>query len=72
MNICVFSSSSNAVDPVYFREAERLGRMLGERNHTLVNGGANVGLMEAVAGEASRAGAITIGVIPERFIRRSL
>ena len=72
MNICVFSSSSNAVDPIYFRESELLGRLIGERNHTLINGGANVGLMEVVAKEASLSGASTIGVIPERFIRRSL
>jgi len=72
MNICVFSSSSNAIDPVYFKEAKILGRILGENNHTLVNGGARVGLMEAVASEASRSGAKTIGIIPERFIRKSL
>jgi len=72
MNICVFSSSSNAVESVYFDEAERLGRLLGERNHNLVNGGANVGLMEAVTRAAYGAGSETTGIIPERFIRRSL
>jgi cytokinin riboside 5'-monophosphate phosphoribohydrolase len=72
MKICVFSSSSNAIAPVYFDEARLLGRLIGEQGHTLVNGGANVGLMEAVTVSASRAGAKTIGVIPERFIRRSL
>jgi cytokinin riboside 5'-monophosphate phosphoribohydrolase len=72
MNICVFSSSSNAVDSVYFDEAERLGRIIGERNHNLVNGGANVGLMEAAARAAFEAGSEIIGIIPERFIKRSL
>ena len=39
---------------------------------TLINGGANVGLMEAVTVAASQAGAKTIGIIPERLIGRSL
>jgi len=72
MNICVFSSSSNAINEVYFREAEQLGKLIAKGNHTLINGGANVGLMEAVTISASRAGAKTIGIIPERLIGRSL
>jgi hypothetical protein len=72
MNICVFSSSSNAIDQMYFDEAEKLGTLIGSAGHTLVNGGANVGLMEAVTVAASQAGAKTIGVIPERFVKRSL
>jgi cytokinin riboside 5'-monophosphate phosphoribohydrolase len=72
MNICVFSSSSNAIDDLYFKEASELGRLIGEGGHTLINGGANVGLMEAVTMAARKAGAKTIGVIPERFVKRSL
>jgi cytokinin riboside 5'-monophosphate phosphoribohydrolase len=72
MNICVFSSSSNAIHSAYFREAEILGTLIGEEGHTLVNGGANVGLMEAVTVSASNAGARTIGILPERLMRRSL
>ncbi len=72
MNICVFSSSSNAIPPIYFEEGRKLGKLLGEQGHTLVNGGANVGLMETVTVAASRAGAKTIGIIPERFAARSL
>ena len=72
MNICVFSSSSNAIDEVYFADARELGRLIGERNHTLINGGANVGLMETVTLAAKQAGGRTIGVIPEQMIHRSL
>jgi len=72
MNICVFSSSSNAINDVYFYEAEKLGKLIAKGNHTLINGGANVGLMEAVTISASTAGAKTIGIIPERLIGRSL
>jgi cytokinin riboside 5'-monophosphate phosphoribohydrolase len=72
MNICVFCSSSNAIDNSYFQEAHRLGKLIGQGNHNMVNGGANVGLMEAVTISASNAGAKTIGIIPEKLIDRSL
>jgi len=72
MNICVFSSSSNAINDIYFQEAEHLGKLIAKGNHTLINGGANVGLMEAVTIAASKAGAKTIGIIPEKLIGRSL
>ncbi len=72
MNICVFSSSSNAINEVYFHEAHKLGELIAKYNHTLVNGGANVGLMEAITVAASNAGARSIGVIPEKLVGRSL
>ena len=67
MKICIFSSSSNAINPVYIEEAIKLSKLIGEQKHTLVNGGANVGLMETVLKEAKNAGAKTIGVIPEKL-----
>jgi hypothetical protein len=72
MNICVFSSSSNAIEEVYFHEAEQLGELIAKGKHTLINGGANVGLMETVTVAASVAGGKTIGIIPEKLIDRSL
>jgi hypothetical protein len=72
MNICVFSSSSNAIADIYFKEAEQLGKLIGQNGHTLINGGANVGLMEALTIAAGTAGARTVGIIPERLIDRSL
>ena len=72
MNICVFCSSSNAISESYFQEADRLGKLIGAGKHSLINGGANVGLMEAVTVSARDAGAKTIGIIPERMMGRSL
>jgi cytokinin riboside 5'-monophosphate phosphoribohydrolase len=72
MNICVFSSSSNAIPEKYFDEGRILGRLIGEQGHSLVNGGANVGLMETVSKAAADAGAKTIGVIPGKFVKRAL
>ena len=63
MNICVFCSA-NDVAPQYAAAAEKLGRWLGREGHTLVYGGANLGLMEAVARAAHEAGATVVGVVP--------
>jgi len=65
MNICVFCSSSNSVDPIYFKEAENLGKELGKRKDTLVYGGTNVGLMNQVAISTKNNGGKTIGIIPK-------
>ncbi|PIF06291.1 MAG: TIGR00730 family Rossman fold protein [Draconibacterium sp.] len=72
MKICVFCSSSNALADIYFEEARLLGRLIGETGHQLVNGGANVGLMETITISASAAGAKTIGIIPEMLKSRAL
>jgi hypothetical protein len=55
VHICVFCASSDAVPDVYRRAAADLGRLLGERGHTLVYGGSNIGLMGVLA-EAARGG----------------
>ncbi len=72
MNICVYCSSSNAIDEIYVRDAGILGGLIGSRGHSLINGGANVGLMEVVTISARQAGARTLGIIPERMQERNL
>ena len=67
MNICVFSSSSNAIADVYVSEAIDLARLIGQSGYCLINGGSNVGLMDVITREASKSGAKTIGVIPEKL-----
>jgi hypothetical protein len=67
MKICVFASSSNALDKAYVDEAIRLARMIGQNKQTLVNGGANVGLMHEMLEKAAESGAHTIGIIPEKL-----
>lgn len=67
MNICVYCSSSNAVNEIYFKAAEELGILIGTRDHSLIFGGANVGLMEHLASTVkSHKGHIT-GIIPMKI-----
>ncbi|MDP2887607.1 MAG: TIGR00730 family Rossman fold protein [Bacteroidota bacterium] len=67
MNICVFSSSSNAIPDVYVNDAIDLARLIGQAKFCLINGGSNVGLMDVVTREAGICGARTIGIIPEKL-----
>lgn len=64
MKIAVFCSANNQIAPVYFQKAEELGRWMADQGHTLVYGGCNSGLMEAVGRAVHEGGGMTIGVIP--------
>jgi uncharacterized protein (TIGR00730 family) len=72
MNITVFSSSSDAVDLVFFEVARALGRTIGERGDVLIYGGTNVGLMGAVARSATERGGRIVGVIPKYLEERGI
>jgi cytokinin riboside 5'-monophosphate phosphoribohydrolase len=64
MRICVFCSSSDAVDGVYLAAASRTGALIGGGGHTLVYGGGRVGLMGATAHAVHENGGKVIGIIP--------
>jgi len=63
--ICVYSSSSDAIAPHFFAEAEELGATIARAGYALVYGGARVGLMGAVARAVHAEGGRVIGVIPD-------
>ena len=61
MRVAVIGGST--IDERTEEIARRLGRLLGERDHTVVCGGLG-GVMAAVCEGAARTGAETIGVLP--------
>jgi uncharacterized protein (TIGR00730 family) len=63
--ICVFSSSSDVISSLYFDAAIELGYLIAKRDYILVNGGADVGLMGALAQSVQKNGGKVIGVIPK-------
>ena len=67
MKICIFGASSSRLDPVYFHEAEAMGRLLAEAGHTVVFGGGADGLMGACARGAKAAGGKIVGIAPRMF-----
>jgi uncharacterized protein (TIGR00730 family) len=64
-SICVYSSSSDTVDPAYFELATALGAAIGRRGDRLVFGGSNTGLMGVVAQAVKDHGGEVVAVIPE-------
>ena len=72
MNICVFCSSSNAIPELFFDEANKLGKLIGDHHHEIIYGGATVGLMHTVAEAARKAGARSVGIIPESIHKKRL
>ena len=64
MKICVFCSANQQIDPDFFALTEELGTWAADNGHSIVYGGVNQGLMEALAKATKAHGGRTIGVIP--------
>lgn len=69
-SICVYCASSTKIDKVYFDAAEELGRLLGEKKISLINGAGSLGLMRTVSDAALAAGGKVTGVIPKFMVEQ--
>ncbi len=65
MNICVFCSSKSTLSSDTFAQAEIFSEKLAQGGHTLVYGGASLGLMGFFADQVLVRGGKVIGVMPE-------
>lgn len=70
--IAVYCGSSDGTDPAYRKEAVALGSAIAQAGFGVVYGGANIGLMGAVADAALAGGAEVIGVLPELLSGREI
>jgi uncharacterized protein (TIGR00730 family) len=70
--VAVYCGSADGSDPAFRAEAAALGKAIAEAGMGLVYGGANVGLMGAVADAALAAGAEVVGVLPEVLAGREI
>ncbi|MGS2742262.1 LOG family protein [Halomonas sp. LS-001] len=68
--ICVYLGSRAGSSPVFQEAATQLGNQLAERGHTLVYGGARIGLMGELANATLNAGGKAIGVMPDHLVER--
>lgn len=71
MHITVYAAASGQVPEVYVKAAARLGEILAERSHILINGAGRTGIMAATADACLAAGGKAIGVIPQFMIDES-
>lgn len=65
--VCVFASSSNFLDEIYYKDAKELGKLLGQNGYDIVYGGSNLGLMWACASQVKENGGKITGVMPEKL-----
>lgn len=66
-NICVFASSSNHLEEIFYKDARELGLLIGKSGYGIVYGGSKLGMMYACAGAVKEAGGKIIGIMPERL-----
>lgn len=72
MNVCVFCGSSMGFSAVYREAAGQLALFLAKGNHTLVYGGANVGLMKILADTMLEKGKKVLGVMPSHLVKKEV
>ena len=66
--ICVFGSSSEAIDPAYLSVAEELGGFLTAHDCGVVYGAGCYGIMGAVARGVRAKGGALLGISPDFFV----
>jgi len=66
--VCVYCSSSDAIENKYLELASELGTALVGAGHSLVTGGGAVAMMGAIARATRAAGGHTVGVIPKALL----
>ncbi|MBE6499325.1 MAG: TIGR00730 family Rossman fold protein [Methanobrevibacter thaueri] len=65
MNICLYGSGSRKISEIYINETYKLGCELAKRNHILVFGGGNTGIMGACAKGVHDNNGASIGIAPK-------
>lgn len=66
--VCVFSSSSNFLNKIYYDDAEKLGELLGKNGYDIVYGGSTLGMMWKCAQAVKKEGGKIYGVMPKRLV----
>ncbi len=67
MNICIYGSASDEIDPSFIRAGESLGEAIAKGGHGIVFGGGAHGMMGAVARGVARFGGEICGIAPRFF-----
>ncbi len=70
--VAVFCAAAEGTRPEYRSVAQELGRQLAERGIGLIYGGAEIGLMGAVADAALAGGGRVVGVIPHVLVDKEI
>lgn len=72
MQIAVYCGSKSGHSPAFVALASQLGQQMALRHHDLIYGGANIGLMGAVADAVLAGGRDVLGVMPRALVEREV
>ncbi len=72
MNIAVYCAASQSNVSTFDERTEELGDWIAKKNHILIYGGGNTGLMDIIATSVMKSGGEVIGVIPQFFVDREI
>lgn len=67
VNICVFASSSDKLDELFYQDASELGKLMGQNGMSIVYGGSRLGMMYTCASQVKANGGKIIGIMPQRL-----
>ena len=67
-NLCVFASSSDFLEEVYYEDAKELGKLIGKNGYNIVYGGSTLGMMWACANQVKLSGGKIYGVMPQKLV----
>ena len=70
--VCIYCASSNRMDGIYSKDAELLGRLLGQKGINVINGAGVVGLMGILSDAVLSSGGTVTGVIPKFMVDKGL
>lgn len=65
--VCIFASSCDYLDEIYYEDAKELGRLIADANMDIVYGGSCLGMMWACAGELKKCGGKLTGIMPSKL-----
>ncbi|MDR1632406.1 MAG: TIGR00730 family Rossman fold protein [Dysgonamonadaceae bacterium] len=68
MTITIYAASSPQVAPIYTQAAKELGRFIGQKGFTCINGAGKRGLMAQVTDAVLENGGSVIGIIPQFMV----
>jgi hypothetical protein len=71
-SICVFCGSSVGKRENYILQAHQLGKIIADKEMTLVYGGGNIGVMREIANSTLNAGGRVIGVMPQHIVDKEV
>jgi uncharacterized protein (TIGR00730 family) len=67
-SLAVFCGSQVGKDPLYLEQAATLGKIMAERNITLIYGGGSAGIMGTIADAVMSNGGRVVGIIPKVLV----